>query len=94
MTLEFTGAIWHWRGPSPWFFVTVPAEQSSGLRSIAAAVTYGWGMLPATVHIGATAWQTALFPKDGCYLVPIRATVRHAEGLAEGDEVTVRLTVG
>jgi len=28
MDLEFTGKIFYWRGPSPYHFVTVPAEQS------------------------------------------------------------------
>ena len=27
MNLEFTGEIWHWRGPSPFHFITVPEEE-------------------------------------------------------------------
>jgi hypothetical protein len=34
-----------------------------------------------------------LFPKDGRYLVPIRASVRVAEHLEEGDDVQVRLDI-
>jgi hypothetical protein len=45
------------------------------------------------VRIGKTTWTTSLFPKDGLYLVPIRASVRKAENLEEGDEVTVRLEI-
>ena len=56
-------------------------------------MTYGWGMIPATVRIGKAAWKTALWPKDGGYIVPIKASVRSAENLEEGDEVTVRLEV-
>jgi hypothetical protein len=93
MTIEFTGTLWYWRGPAPWYFVTVPAESSDDLHAIVARVTYGWGMIPALVRIGTTAWTTALFPKDGCYLVPIKARVRTAERLAEGDTVTVRLEI-
>ena len=93
MTIEFTGTIWYWRGPAPWYFVTVPATQSHDLHAIVGSVTYGWGMVPATVRIGTTTWQTSLFPKDGGYLVPIKARVRTAEHLAEGDQVTVRLEV-
>jgi hypothetical protein len=51
-------------------------------------------MIPATVRIGKTEWQTALFPKDGAYLVPIKASVQRAEKITEGDTVTVQLTVG
>ncbi|MGH3331513.1 MAG: DUF1905 domain-containing protein [Nocardioidaceae bacterium] len=34
-----------------------------------------------------------MFPKDGRYLVPVKAGVRRAEGLEVGDTVTVRLVV-
>ncbi len=56
-------------------------------------MTYGWGVIPVQVQIGDTEWKTSLFPKDGLYLVPIKASVRKAENLEEGDEVTIRLTV-
>ena len=94
MNLGFSGPIWHWRGPAPFYFVTVPADESDALRVIAGVVTYGWGMIPATVHIGQTTWQTALWPKDGGYIVPLKDSVRKAERLAEGDVVTIRLEVG
>jgi hypothetical protein len=94
MDIEFAGSIWYWRGPAPWFFVTVPAEQSSDLKAISRFVTYGWGVIPVHVRIGKTEWQTSLFPKDGCYLVPIKASVRKAESLDEGNNVVVRLEVG
>ena len=93
MNIEFTGPIWFWKGPAPWYFVTVPAEQCVALKAIAGAVTYGWGMIPVTGQIGATRWTTSLFPKDGRYIVPIKASVRRAENLEEGDTVTVRLTI-
>lgn len=94
MHIEFSGEIWYWKGPAPWYFVTVPAEESDDLREISGFVTYGWGMIPAAVRIGKTTWQTALWPKDGRYIVPIKARVRKAENLEEGDEVTVILDVG
>ncbi len=93
MNIEFSGIIWFWKGPAPWYFITVPAQQSSDLNVISALVTYGWGMIPVHARIGKTGWTTALFPKDGRYIVPIKASVRSAENLEEGDEVTVRLEV-
>ena len=93
MDLEFAGKILYWRGPAPWFFVAVPVSQSQDLKAISGFVTYGWGVIPARVRIGKTEWRTSLFPKDGCYLVPIKASVRKAEGLEEGDYVTVWLDV-
>lgn len=93
MNIEFNEKIWFWRGPAPWFFVTVPEQPGRDIQAISNLVTYGWGVIPVQVQIGKTGWQTSLFPKDGRYLVPIKASVRKAENLAEGDDVTVRLEI-
>ena len=91
MEIAFDSTIWYWRGPAPHYFVTVPAEQCRDLTAVVRSVTYGWGMIPATVRIGNTEWTTSLFPKDGGYIVPLKASVRRAEQLDEGDTVTVRV---
>ena len=93
MHLEFSGEMWFWRGPAPWHFITVPDDECSELEAASAFVTYGWGMIPVTAQIGGTGWKTSLFPKDGRYIVPVRTSVRKAEGLEIGDVVTVRLAV-
>lgn len=93
MDLEFSGEMWFWRGPAPWYFVTVPDDDCRRIAAAAPDVTYGWGMIPVTARIGATGWQTSLWPKDGRYIVPVKAAVRKAEAVDEGDVVTVRLTV-
>lgn len=93
MNIEFNGKIIFWRGPSPFFFVTVPAEQSAEIKAISKIATYGWGVIPVHVQIGKTEFTTSLFPKDGKYLVPLKDAVRKAEDLDKGDTVTVRLEV-
>lgn len=93
MIFEFSNKIFYWRGPSPFFFVRMPEEQSHDLKAISSLVTYGWGVIPADVQIGNTKWYTALFPKDGHYLVPVKADIRKAERLEEGDEVSIWLQV-
>ncbi len=90
---EFSGVLWYWKGPSPWYFVTVPEEECLDLHEESTYVSYGWGMIPVVVRIGSSEWETSLFPKDGRYLVPIKAAVRGAERLNEGDSVTVHLAV-
>ena len=50
-------------------------------------------MIPVVGRVGATGWKTSLFPKDGGYIVPMKASVRQAETLDLGDLVAVRLTV-
>jgi len=93
MNIEFSGKVWYWRGPSPYYFVTVPEEQSQDLKAVSSFVTYGWGMIPVLARIGETEWKTSLFPKDGAYIVPLKDSVREAEGLDAGDCVTLRLKV-
>jgi hypothetical protein len=94
MKLKFEGMIWFWKGPAPWYFVTVPAQPCRDIKAISGFVTYGWGMIPVKVRIGKTEWKTSLWPKDEQYIVPIKASVRKAEKLDEGDPVTIQLEVG
>lgn len=93
MELEFTGDVWEWRGPSPFFFVTVPVEESMQIQSAAALVTYGWGMIPVEAGIRSTEWTTSLFAKDGGCVVPLKAVIRKAEGINVGDVITLRLRI-
>lgn len=93
MEIEFDGTILFWRGPAPWYFVAVPEKESRELKDISGFVTYGWGVIPVQVQIGDTQFTTSLFPKDDLYLVPVKAHVRKAEQIEEGDEVTVRLII-
>ncbi len=93
MNITIDGKVIYWRGPAPWYFVTIPKAESDEIRDIANQVTYGWGVIPVLVHIGETEFTTSLFPKDGLYLVPIKAAVRKAENINEDDIVTIQLKI-
>jgi uncharacterized protein DUF1905 len=93
VNFEFSGEVWYWRGPAPFHFVTVPDHHSQDIKDISGFVTYGWGMIPAKIRIGRTEWTTALWPKNGRYVVPLKDAVRNAERLELGDKVTVHLEV-
>lgn len=93
MDLEFSGELWFWKGPAPWHFITVPDEGCHELSAVAGLASYGWGVIPVTVQIGATQFRTSLFPKDGAYIVPVKVGVRRAEALRLGDTVRVHLVV-
>ncbi len=71
----------------------MPDDPSAAVRAVSAIVSYGWGVIPVRVRIGATVWETSLFPKDGRYLVPVKDAVRKAERLALGETITVQLVV-
>jgi hypothetical protein len=93
MPYEFSGEVWFWRGPAPWYFVSVPEDVSVELRAASGFVSYGWGMIPVMVEIGRNEWATSLWPKDDIYVVPLKSAIRTAEGIEDGDVVDVRLTV-
>jgi len=92
MEIQICGALIHWRGPSPLHFVPISAAQSAKIKGLSSRLTYGWGVIPVTVTIGDTIFSTSLFPKDGLYLVPIKAAVRSAEAVHLGAQVRLTLT--
>ena len=52
----------------------------------------GFGSLRVTATMGQTAWQTSVFPsRENGWMLPVKAAVRKAEGLDEGDEVELLL---
>jgi hypothetical protein len=81
-----------WRGPAPYLFVAMTPEGSEDLKEAARGLVY-WGQVPVHVTIGGTGFTTALFPKEGRYLVPVKVAVQRAEALGEGAivEVVLRL---
>jgi len=93
MRLRFTGTIWYWRGPAPFHFVSVPPAEAAMIAEVATVVTYGWGMVPASVTIGRTTVTTSLWPKDGGYVVPVKKALQDAEGLGVDDEVELTLDI-
>ena len=97
MEFRFEGRVVEWRGPAPFYFVEVPEAESADIKEAARGIEY-WGQVPVLVRIGGTDFSTALFPKDGVYLVPLKVAVRKQLGLDAstvlGEELSVALDVG
>lgn len=93
MDLEFEGPVIEWRGPAPFYFVVIPEEESADIKFAAKGVEY-WGQVPVVVRVSDTEFTTALFPKDGRYLLPLKAAVRKAAGIEVHQVLTVALAVG
>ena len=91
MSFSFDAEVWWWRGPSPFHFVTVPKDVADEIHDNAAAFTYVWGMIPVTGTVNDVAFATALFAKDGGYVVPIKKAVREAAGVELGDVVHITM---
>jgi hypothetical protein len=98
-----TTLLWRWQSaaaPAAWFFVTIAGEAADGIRLAAISGQWldgrkGFGSARVEARIGDTSWKTSVFPhkESGGWLLPVKAAVRKAEGLAEGDEVTVTVSL-
>jgi hypothetical protein len=87
--------VWRWKEDSGWHFATVPQKQSEQIRSRATGAKRGWGSVPVRIKIGETEWETSLFPqgKTGTYLFALKASVRKAEGIEEGDAIRAEVVL-
>jgi len=94
MEYTFDSVVIEWRGPSPFHFATVPDSIAAEIKLAAPTLTYGWGVIPATVTVGATSVTTSLIPRDGGYLVPLKDALRKPEGFVIGDLIAVELRLG
>jgi Domain of unknown function (DUF1905) len=100
---DVTGPLWRWQGkakdgtPSSmsWFFITIDGPVAEAIRAASPGRTAAWGSVYVSVTIGATSWRTSLFPSKEVsgYLLPVKAAVRKAERLSEGEEARVRLEI-
>ncbi|HWJ65060.1 MAG TPA: DUF1905 domain-containing protein [Nocardioides sp.] len=90
MDVTFTGTVIEWRGPAPYWFLEVPVEDSEDIKEAARGLEY-WGQVAVEVRIGDIDFTTALFPKDGRYLVPLKVAVRRPAGIELGQVLTATL---
>jgi hypothetical protein len=91
----FESTVVRWEGKAAWHFLLLPSDLSHEITRLCGDMKGGWGSLPVDVRIGATAWKTSIFPSKGndAYLLPLKAAVRKAEDLSEGDTVEIQLNV-
>ncbi len=89
---EFTAEVWVAPADDAWRFVTVPAEVADDIRMMAGP-RRGFGSVRVEVTVGRTTWRTSVFPdsRKDSYILPVKKAVRDAEGIHDGDTVTVKL---
>ncbi len=81
-------------GTGGWYFVDVGKKHAGMLRARPKETKVGWGYVPVRATLGQSEWRTTLFPtKEGSYLLAIKAKIRAAEGVGDGDTVTVHIHV-
>lgn len=97
--ITHTGPLWRWTGGSggSWHFLTIDGAAGEALSGTALMrrmerTIGGFGSVKVKARIGDSAFATSVFPsKSEGWILPIKASVRRAEDLAEGDTVTVAL---
>lgn len=99
--LRHAGTLWRWTGDSgggSWHFVTIDGAAGEALSGTALmrrmeGHARGFGSLRVSARIGGSEFATSVFPSraEGGWLLPVKAAVRRAEGIAEGDRVEVLL---
>lgn len=92
--------LWRWtspKGPGAWHFITIDGAAGAALSGTALMRKLegggrGFGSLRVTAQIGDSRWQTSVFPsREQGWMLPVKAAVRKAEGLAEGEVVELAL---
>lgn len=92
LDFTFEGELWIYPGSKPWHFITLPIEIADHIKIFQSPKT-GFGSVRVSVTIGASKWQTSLFPaKDAnSYFLPVKADIRKKENLSAGGHYPVRL---
>jgi Domain of unknown function (DUF1905) len=91
----FQAPLWEHDGPGSWHFVTVPNDLADAVLEQVEGRGSAFGSVPVLATIGTTTWRTSLFPdrRARSYVLPVKKSVRTAEGLTAGDMTSVDLEV-
>lgn len=95
-TYSFRAELWRWRAEEggAWYFVSLPFDLADEIDEVAGPKR-GFGSVRVEVTVGAVTWRTSLFPskEHKTYVLPIKAQVRKANTLSEGDATDVVVTL-
>jgi hypothetical protein len=78
-----------------WHFVPVTKAIGQKIKARHAGQTAGFGSLKVEVSVGATKWNTSIFPDkySGSYILPLKVSVRKAEEIEVGDTLTYTIKI-
>lgn len=94
-SFRFSAPVWLYEGPAAWYFVSLPHDCADEIADVTDGHARGFGSVPVTVRIGVTSWTTSVFPDKArqTYVLPVKKSVRAAEGLDEGSVAHVELSI-
>lgn len=90
---SLTSKVIVYPGMGGWRFLGIPKKEGVEIREKFGKSAKGWGSLPVQVTIGRTSWETSIFPdkQSGSYILPLKAQVRKAERIDDGEVVRFKL---
>lgn len=92
----FEAELWRWRAEEggTWIFLSLPFDIADEIDETSGPKR-GFGSVRVEVRIGPSTWRTSLFPskEHKTYVLPVKAAVRKANKLDEGDTAGVTLTL-
>ena len=92
-SIAATGPLIRWSGDkATWYFIVLTGDVVGEIHYAAMGRTGGFGSVKVEATIGDTRWSTSVFPdkKSGGF---VKAAVRKAESLSEGDQVQLSLRI-
>lgn len=95
MAFRFTSECWKYPTENgAWYFVSLPRDVSEKI-STSSPKKRGFGSVRVEVICGNSTWNTSIFPdsKSRTYILPIKASIRKAEGIDHGSEVSISVSL-
>lgn len=99
MNATFEAPLWRWEARAEdWYFVTVPAEIGGDIAELP-RTRRGFGAVKVAATLGGTRWKTSIFPQREIpdvgveYALPIKRSVREAEGIVQNARCTITIEV-
>ena len=91
---SFSNKLWK-DNLASWYFVTVPKEMSTEIRSNLQWQEEGWGRMKVVVTLNDLEWKTSIWfdTKSDCYILPVKAEIRKKLSLKEDDLLNVDILV-
>ena len=95
INFKFEAKVWKYEGKGGWYFVTLPSEISSEIRSYSREYESGWGRLKCKALIHELQWDTLIWfdSKQQSYLLPLKSIIRKELNIKEGSILKVLLSI-
>ena len=89
---SFTSELTEWSRRANWFFLHLGEEQGQEIRDMPLP-RGGFGSVKVRATVGSSSWEGSIFPStdNPSYSLPIKKSVREAEGLKPGQLVTAEV---